>query len=40
MALGKSPEKWIENREAGIEWLKSFMKRNRDLSKRASTSTI
>lgn len=39
LELGKCPSKWTENREAGIEWLKGFMKRNKDLSIRKPENT-
>ena len=30
--LKKCPAKWTQNREAGIEWMKGFMKRHKNLS--------
>ncbi|GLV38070.1 hypothetical protein CBL_21253, partial [Carabus blaptoides fortunei] len=33
------PEKWIQNKIAGVEWLKSFMARQNDLSQRKPEST-
>lgn len=39
LELGTCPSKWIENKEAGIEWLKGFMKRNKDLSIRKPENT-
>ena len=32
MKLCKCPSKWIENKQAGIEWLKGFMKRQQEHS--------
>nr|XP_047141362.1 uncharacterized protein LOC124816280 [Hydra vulgaris] len=32
MKLCKCPSKWMENKQAGIEWLKGFMKRHQELS--------
>lgn len=39
LALGKCPTKWTQNKQAGIEWLKGFMKRNKDLSIRKPENT-
>ncbi|CAG4932395.1 unnamed protein product [Colias eurytheme] len=38
-ALGKCPEKWLNNKLAGIEWMKSFMKRHSKLSLRKPENT-
>ncbi|KAH9632506.1 hypothetical protein HF086_017054 [Spodoptera exigua] len=38
-ALKKCPIKWTEKKEAGIEWLKGFMKRHKDLSLRKPENT-
>lgn len=35
----KLPEKWNIEKKGGIEWLKSFMKRNKDISLRKPEST-
>ncbi|KAL3268639.1 hypothetical protein HHI36_007743 [Cryptolaemus montrouzieri] len=31
-ALDECPEKWLDNKSAGIEWMKNFMKRHPVLS--------
>lgn len=38
-ALEKCPEKWMNNKKAGIEWMKNFMKRHSVLSLRKPENT-
>lgn len=38
-ALKKCPEKWTANKMAGIDWMKGFMKRHRELSLRKPENT-
>ncbi|CAH1636479.1 unnamed protein product [Spodoptera littoralis] len=38
-ALDKCPEKWLDNKSAGIEWMKNFMKRHPVLSLRKPENT-
>lgn len=37
--VNRCPQKWLENGIAGIEWLKCFMKRHKDLSLRKPENT-
>lgn len=38
-ALKKCPAKWTENKQAGIKWMKGFMKRHKNLSLRKPENT-
>ncbi|XP_046667355.1 uncharacterized protein LOC124359039 [Homalodisca vitripennis] len=37
--LGRCPKKWEDNKTAGLDWLKGFMKRHKDLSLRKPENT-
>lgn len=39
LTLGKFPNKWTENKEVRIEWLRGLIKRNKDVSMRKPENT-